>query len=636
MALYGFNPNSSLPYAAPKNIYTDRQLSSNDLLKIRQKYGENIQDILELEPGQKWMLQARRNNKSAFFLQMLLRAEMELVPEQFENKVNRVCEDREALRFAYVYRGMDRPHCVELKKRNAEIIFRDLSSVSEEDLPEKLEVLCEADRRRGFDLENDSLLRITVLKLANKNEYAFIISQPHINSDGTSIGILIKDIFIDYVLGIEHAVMADADGAFKRLAAYRSSVNIDEELGYWREYLQGVTEEIRLPGIIDSKDEFDERVYLTGFREDTQKALEGGEKRYKVTLYNLLQAAWGVMLNRITGRSDILFGAITSGRDAAALQSMMIPGGFIRVVPVRVHVEDGMTYGETAKKVQQDFAASMKYSHCTLEQIGEAIGRKTPLFNHILNCHNFTGNESTRAGGLELPGFKLLSGTAYDNLSENLAVYIRQGAGGLELGIGYNGAVFAKETVELYAETYKKVIDQIFLQEEDIPIGRIDRIDAALFEYTAQLKQMEYLKKTMLLSKTAVFRNVEWNELMAAAAEAELRTYQEADSIFRADACLDSLPIMISGYAELVCRSKDGWDNPVKICKAGEILSMAGLVGAARAEIAAIAGSKEVTVLSVPCREVRRLSARYPEINEEIIRILDRESMNYKKMWVNL
>jgi hypothetical protein len=386
--------------------------------------------------------------------------------------------------------------------------------------------------------------------------------------------------------------------------------------------------------MIRSGEEFDERVYISGISKEMEEALRSAQKRYKVTFYNLMQAAWGVTLNRITGRSDILFGAITSGRDAQILQSMMIPGGFVRVLPVRIRLEDSMTFGEVVRNVQRDFAASMKYSHCTLDQIRKAIGREKPIFNHILNCHNFSGNQSM-SGGMELPGFKIISGTAYDNLSEDLAIYIRQGDGRMELGIGYNGAVFTRETVELYVETYKKVLEQILSGDEELKIGEIESYDAAFFEYTAQLRQVANLKKTMLLRKSKVFGSIEWDELMSISDEAKCKTYSEEDVIFTEDAQLDSIPIVVSGYVELACRANDGWDNPVKICKPGSILSLSGIAGASRSETTAIAKSKETAILFVPSSRVRKWSEEYPQMNLELIKILYRESMDYKKMWVN-
>ena len=100
------------------SAFSDANLSFSDLVKIKAKFGRNINDIFELNPGQSWMFQFqnRRNNKSAFFLQMTLLVEMELDKQEFEEWVNEVCKVRQALRFAYVYKDMERPHCVELKE----------------------------------------------------------------------------------------------------------------------------------------------------------------------------------------------------------------------------------------------------------------------------------------------------------------------------------------------------------------------------------------------------------------------------------------------------------------------------------------------------------------------------------------
>ena len=60
----------------------------------------------------------------------------------------------------------------------------------------------EADRIRGFDLEKDSLLRINVYKSGKKDTYSMVVSQPHINTDGTSVGVLFKELYVGYTLDL--------------------------------------------------------------------------------------------------------------------------------------------------------------------------------------------------------------------------------------------------------------------------------------------------------------------------------------------------------------------------------------------------------------------------------------------------
>lgn len=362
-------PNMSAPvFVNAANNFTAKNIDPADLNRIMSLYGDNVQDVYELGAGQKWMFEKGKKNKSAFFMQMMLKAEIDIDPFSFRKKVDEVCSKRETLRFAYVHKQMKKPYSVELKNRKAELHFDDLSDVPIDEEDAKLESLCDADRRRGFDLEKDPLIRIRVYKLSGEKRHAIMISQPHINSDGTSVGLLIKDIFIDYVLKIPDFKQNDLF-SYKKYAEYLETIDKKAELDYWKEYLDGIPEHQPLPGAKAASGEFSEMVHFVPFSPETEKALQEAQKRYKTTVYNILQASWGVMMNRITGSEDVIFGAISSGRDPGMYQCMDLVGGFIKVLPVRVKVTDDTKFSALVKQIQSEFAKSMNYSHCSPEEI---------------------------------------------------------------------------------------------------------------------------------------------------------------------------------------------------------------------------------------------------------------------------
>lgn len=610
------------------------KISPKDLFLITRKYGNNIEDIYELGPGQMWMFGEKKNNKSAFFLQMTFTVQMELDPAEFKEKVNRECRRRDTLRFAYVYRGLDRPYCVSLKNRRAEINFEDISGISPEDVDRSIEVASKADRRRGFDLENDSLLRIQVYKVSRDNRFVFIVSQPHINSDGTSIGILIKDIFIDYALKIETPLPDTSSGDYKSIAEYENSVDKKSELLYWKNYLKDSTEDIALPGKVSSDKEFIETVYVSNLPEDVDKALSEGEKKYKTTTFNILQAAWGIMLNRLTGRKDVIFGAITSGREVAMFKSMTIPGGFVKVIPVRMKIDDDMKVTEVFSLLQKEFISSMSNSHVSIDQIKETIGRKAPLFDHVLNCHNFAGNKAFSSSSKEIPGMKILDINIYDNLSEDLAVYIRNAEAGTQLAIGYNASAFSGETVELYAETFRKVLRQVLFCDESTLIGQLETYDKMQFEYVANLRQCEELKKTMLLKKHRLFAFTKWDLLESVAEHSTIATYLEGDRIYEEKSDIDYLPILISGQVVIKATAGHGWVNPIKVCKDGAVLTYSALFKDGKTESAAEVRSESAIVLKVSYNAVRKLFEMNPRLIYIVTEDLYRECIKYEKLWL--
>ena len=170
-------PSPAKEPAKIKNELTPEQFTANNLGqenldKIVSKYGADIDDIYQLAPGQKWMFGRAQKVTNAFFLQMFFKVTMNLKPSTFRQKLDEVSLKRTNLRTAFAYRGMDEPYQVVLKNRRPELRFIDRSDKTIEELREELEDFRISDRRRGFDLENDPLLRITIFSTASRNARA--------------------------------------------------------------------------------------------------------------------------------------------------------------------------------------------------------------------------------------------------------------------------------------------------------------------------------------------------------------------------------------------------------------------------------------------------------------------------------
>ncbi|WP_240510040.1 condensation domain-containing protein, partial [Streptomyces malaysiense] len=71
--------------------------------------------------------------------------------------------------------------------------------------------------------------------------------------------------------------------------------------------------------------------------------LTGLARSWGVTLNTLVQVVWGVLVGGLTGREDVVFGSVVSGRPAelAGVESMV--GLFINTLPVRIRLEAAET-----------------------------------------------------------------------------------------------------------------------------------------------------------------------------------------------------------------------------------------------------------------------------------------------------
>src|SRR5581483_2763623 len=82
-------------------------------------------------------------------------------------------------------------------------------------------------------------------------------------------------------------------------------------------------------------------------------ALRALAKAHGLTLNTVLQGAWGVLLGKLTGRRDVVFGATVSARPADLPGVERMLGLLINTVPVRVRLEPGNPVGALLADVQR-------------------------------------------------------------------------------------------------------------------------------------------------------------------------------------------------------------------------------------------------------------------------------------------
>ncbi|WP_316311443.1 condensation domain-containing protein, partial [Clavibacter michiganensis] len=114
----------------------------------------------------------------------------------------------------------------------------------------------------------------------------------------------------------------------------------------WRDALDGVDEPTLLvPADPDRAPVLPAAVHAEVPRELTA-ALSGWARTQGLTLNTVVQGCWALLLGRLTGRQDVVFGAVTSGRPAEVPDVESMIGMFLTTVPVRVPLDPGATLTE--------------------------------------------------------------------------------------------------------------------------------------------------------------------------------------------------------------------------------------------------------------------------------------------------
>ncbi|MFD5467711.1 amino acid adenylation domain-containing protein, partial [Kitasatospora sp. NPDC127059] len=265
---------------------------------------------------------------------------------------------------------------------HVELPFTVLDLTAHPDPAAEAERIAAAEYGRRFDLARPPLLRYTLLTLA-PGRHRLIAAAHHILLDGWSTPLFAEELWALYFRRpLPPAApyreylrwITRRDGAAARAA--------------WAGALAGADEPTLLaPARTTATPQLPLRLH-TGLTPAATEALGRTARRYGVTLNTLVQAAWGVLLARLTGRHDVLFGTTVSGRphDLPGVERMM--GLLINTVPVRVTLDPAESWGQLLLRLQHEQSALLDHQHLSLTEIRQLTGLGS-LFDTVTVYGNY-------------------------------------------------------------------------------------------------------------------------------------------------------------------------------------------------------------------------------------------------------
>ena len=128
-------------------------------------------------------------------------------------------------------------------------------------------------------------------------------------------------------------------------------------LAAWREALAGLEEGTRLAprGAAASRGSGRAGAGRAVARRGELSAVAAGAcaRAQALTLNTLMQAAWGVLLGRLTGRDDVVFGVTVAGRPAELAGVERMVGLFINTLPLRLRLPPQLPLSELLRQTQE-------------------------------------------------------------------------------------------------------------------------------------------------------------------------------------------------------------------------------------------------------------------------------------------
>ncbi len=192
-----------------------------------------------------------------------------------------------------------------------------------------------------------------------------------------------------------------------------------------------------------------------------------------LTLNTFIQAAWGILLGRLTGRSDVVFGVTVAGRppEIAGIERMV--GLFINTLPLRLKLDPATPLLTLLSELQDAQSRLIAHQHVGLAEIQGLTGLGE-LFDTLLVFENYPVDHAGLVA--EVNGLRLTDLVVRDATNYPLTLMATPGEQ-LQLRLDYRGDLFERGSVEALGDRLVRLLAAAVARPEQ-SIGRLDILGA--------------------------------------------------------------------------------------------------------------------------------------------------------------
>jgi amino acid adenylation domain-containing protein len=329
---------------------------------------------------------------------------------------------------------------------------------------------------QSFDLTQAPLLRV-ILKKEDEKRHILMLDMHHIISDGTSMGVLIKD-FIQLYKGETPPPPAIQYKDYACMRHYeRNTGQWEKQALYWQRELAGVLPVLNLPLDFPRPPQWDFAGRQCGFvlEKAETAALKALARTNDVTLYMVLLSVYTIMLARLTGQEELLLGAPMAGRGHADILSVI--GMFINTLVLRCFPVMEKPYGDYLSELKTLVLAGLENQDYPFEDLVEqmALSRevgRNPLFDAAFVLQNMDVPE------INIPGLTLIP-HIFDNGAAKLDISLiaEELNDTLRFTFEYRTSLFAYETMERFAGYFKQIAASVIAGSGE-KLGNINMVSS--------------------------------------------------------------------------------------------------------------------------------------------------------------
>ncbi|MDO0917223.1 amino acid adenylation domain-containing protein [Streptomyces sp. DT2A-34] len=430
--------------------------------------GSLVEDVLPLSPLQQGLLFHALFDEDAqdvYTMQTLVEIEGPLRPALLRTAAEELFARHANLRSAFLHEDLDEPVQVVLKQ--VPVNWAEADAMGEGEVAR----LVAEDATARFDLTDPPLLRLTLVRRAT-DRWLLILTNHHLLLDGWSIPLLVRELLQLYAAQLAPGTTAPLPAVrpYRDFLAWLASRDREASAAAWRRALAGAAPTVLSPsaaGLVPVPPE----LHTLRLTEELTGRVQEFARSRGVTVNTVVQGLWALLLARLTGRDDVVFGATVAGRPAELTGAESMIGLFINTVPVRVTVPPGEVAGAFLRRLQDEQSRLMDHQHLGLTEIQRLAGAGD-LFDTLLVFENYPIDETAVAEAEASAGLRIaeVKGSGATHYPLTLAVLAEQRLG---IVFEFRPDCYDRAGVEELAGRFERLM-QAVLADPDAPLAALD------------------------------------------------------------------------------------------------------------------------------------------------------------------
>lgn len=342
-----------------------------------------------------------------------------------------------------------------------------------------IEEFLAADRLEGVALVQAPGWRVTVLRF-DDDACVMVWTIHHALVDGRSMARIIAEALVLLVGG----TLADAPASQGGFQAHAQMITAGAAVpaaaaGYFKDYLAdfgdagvlALPENTAKPALPPHKQVLERSIPPAVHVALTQQA-----STLDATVGSLVQTAWGLVLARWSGRSDVSFGTVRSGRHGTPAAAETA-GCFINTLPLRLRLDPAQTLATIVRQIRRATLDMHPFEQASVSLIRRASGLdgRQPLFNSVVMFERASFEAMVRHH-VPLGTDHRIELREEGGAALSLSVYADAQ---MRIVLEHDAAYVAGTQAALLLDHLVNLLSQMAQAAPDTPVGQIPMLDAA-------------------------------------------------------------------------------------------------------------------------------------------------------------